>query len=128
MNYHAVGASGPKDLSLEGVGYAGWNTDGNTLGTVISNIILLNVFPNANPTGNSQFNTLRILEDCYYQALVRSELIDYVMNVTGDDINNLATDLQFYEHFTWKLLNSDYEMINQLYSTEFVLDSVYYPW
>jgi hypothetical protein len=84
------------DLDMSNFGYAGWNTDGNTLGTVIGNSVLLYLFKNT-ALPNKYFNTLRILEDCQYQALLRQELINYVEHVSGDDINNLATDLEFYE-------------------------------
>ena len=103
------------------------NTDGNTLGTAISNSILLSLFGN-NSIANEYFNSLRILEDCNYQAIVRQELISYVSQVTSDSIDHLNTDLTFYEHWSWKILNSDYENINQIYNLEFQLESVYYPW
>jgi len=124
MTYHAQVVG---DLSMDNFGYAGWNTDGNTLGTVIGNTILLSLFSN-NAKANQYFNSLRILEDCYYQAIMRTQLTNYVANVTGDNINNLADDLSFYEHFSWKRLNSDYSMINDIYKIDFQLDNVYYPW
>jgi len=127
--------------------YAGWNTDGNTLGTVISNIIILNLYgynnsSNNDNTGssidnngdilrnNGYFNSLRILEDNYYQAIFRQELSNYVDHVRGDSTNTLNTDLEFYKRYTWKRLNSDYYNINSHYNNEniYALRETYFPW
>ena len=44
--------------------YAGWNTDGNTLGTVLANTVLLTLFGTnvAATRQNTYFNTLRLVE------------------------------------------------------------------
>ncbi len=63
--------------------YAGWNTDGNTLGTVIANSVLLSVYNQARE--NTFFNALRILEDNFYQVNIdmiiigASEFLDNVI-------------------------------------------------
>ena len=62
-------------LNITSFAYAGWNTDGNTLGTVISNAILLHLYART-PEGtvesiqNAQFNLLRLVEDLHYQVRV----------------------------------------------------------
>lgn len=54
---------------------------GNTLGTVISNSILLSLFNKQE--ANTFFNALRILEDECYQAIIRQYLGDYIGLVIG---------------------------------------------
>lgn len=59
--------------------YAGWNTDGNSLGTVISNALILHaacLAPLGGPLAaceveNAIFNSLRLVEDLHYQSIVR---------------------------------------------------------
>ena len=118
--------------------YAGWNTDGlcmcvlaftllgNTLGTVIANTIILSVFQDGEH--NSFFNTLRILEDEYYQATVRQWLQDYVDNVNDATISDLSSDLPFYDRFSYKVESSLCEDIVADFDLPWVLDSCYYPW
>ena len=66
-------------LDMTRFAYAGWNTDGNTLGTVISNTLLLHMFSEGHQS--TFFNTLRILEDWHWQAGLRQELVAYVTQV-----------------------------------------------
>lgn len=114
--------------------YAGWNTDGNTIGTVVSNTILLHLFPQSTSStskqANAKFNSLRLLEDYYYQADYRQVLSSYVDQITNTEENssNLTPDLSFYERFSFKLLSARYDDINQLFLLPFTLNSIYYPW
>lgn len=76
---------------------------------VVANSILLALFGSGNNKGNEYFNSLRILEDCYYQALLRQELENYIWNVTGDSINDLSDDLNFYVRYgTSSILSSQF--------------------
>jgi len=121
------------------------SSPGNTLGTVISNCVLLHLFNKQ--LENTFFNSLRILEDEYYQALLRQELEAYVSQVigkdydllsllssllipsiSGDSVNNLATDLGFYERYVWKVLASNLEEIDETYSLPWKLNEAYFPW
>jgi len=113
------------NITLERASYAGWNTNGNTLGTIISNSVLLHLFGDIK--SNGYFNTQRILEDMYYQALSRQELTNYVYQA-GDSVNALNTDLVFYDRYSYKILNSYYAQINTLFQTPYQLQSIYYPW
>eukprot|EP01112_Ceratiomyxa_fruticulosa_P007742 TRINITY_DN2005_c0_g3_i2.p1 TRINITY_DN2005_c0_g3~~TRINITY_DN2005_c0_g3_i2.p1 ORF type:complete len:545 (+),score=96.37 TRINITY_DN2005_c0_g3_i2:149-1783(+) len=111
---------------LSSVTYAGWNTDGNTLGTVIANSIILSFF--GNKERNTWFQMYRFLEDAQYQAVLRQELQDYVYQVITDNIDDLAVDLSFYERYVWKVLNSDLMEITSWYDLPYQLESIYYPW
>jgi hypothetical protein len=189
-------------LGLDRTAYAGWNTDGNTLGTAIANLVLLHYFgefggpqrraereelvaalaaaaaarrarwapqeageragddtgaagaaaaaaaaasssdttspalsassfsasasssatsadpapasaPRAGtPAGctascaNGYFNLLRFVEDDYYQAALRQELVAYVSQVDGEGVYTLGDDLTFYTRFLAKVLGS----------------------
>ena len=127
--------------------YAAWNTDGNTLGTVAANAILLSVlsnkadYDNADTnlliTENKRFTLLRFLEDTYYQASVRNELVLYISQ-TKDSVNDLSTDVQFYQDYSYKPLMSKSEMLATIFNLTFVgssssrshvaLKSIFYPW
>ena len=69
--------------------FGGWNTDGNTLGTVVGNSVVLHYFSGTRNAsiGNSYFNSLRLLEDDNWQADVRQDLENYIYTVEGIKIN-----------------------------------------
>ena len=111
--------------SLEKIAYAGWNTNGNTLGTVIANTILLYLFNQHED--NLYFNTLRFLEDLYYQADIRTDLMNYI-NKTDDSIFDLSNDLDFYNHFVTKRIESDLDSLKENYDIPYQLDNIFFPW
>jgi len=110
---------------MENWAYAGWNTNGNTLGTVISNSIILFLFEGHK--ANTIFNELRIIEDLGYQAILRQELEQYVEE-TSDSTENLAVDLNFYERYVWKVLANGMDELSEIYSLPWQLKEVYFPW
>jgi len=59
-----------QELDIHSYAYSGWNTNGNTLGTAISNLLLLHLFKAAEE--NALFNRIRLTEDFYYQTKVRT--------------------------------------------------------
>eukprot|EP00939_MAST-03C_sp_MAST-3C-sp1_P003853 g3853.t1 len=87
--------------------YAGWNTDGNTLGTAVASGAVYTTFggPRKNLAARI-FNLYRMLEDVAYQSVVRQRLRAYVLSV-GDDGNRLESDLTFYERYVLKLMRVD---------------------
>ena len=114
--------------------YAGWNTDGNTLGTVAANAVILAVLNDNSLTleENKRFTLLRLLEDVYYQGTgVRDTLIEYI-GTTSDDINELNADLPFYEGFSYKPLSLLSEELAKLLDIKFEINpplaKAYYPW
>jgi len=117
-------------IGLGKYAYAGWNTNGNTLGTVISNSILLHLFRDFGDS-NRRFTILRLLEDDFYQATFRQYLSIYAENVSPPDSpSNLSNDLLFYIHFSQKLLSAKIDNIKEIYkdANSYTLASVYYPW
>ena len=116
--------------------YAGWNTDGNTLGTAIANGGLLWVSAQRERVqvdASKRFTLLRFLEDLEYQSVARNRLVSYV-DAAGDAVTDLATDLDFYERFSRKLLSatvagyaSALDITAPTPPGE-LLASVWYPW
>ena len=106
--------------------YAGWNTNGNTLGTCLSNGVLLKYYLNSNTTmkENRRFTLYRFIEDVQYQANLRQLLYSYLINVSLDPTDHLNNDLNFYEMFIQKGFIS---YANKL-TNEFNVNNVYYPW
>lgn len=108
--------------------YAGWNTNGNTIGTIVSNVILLHLFQDYEH--NAMFTSLRLIEDHEYQSDFRQYLNSYINQVKSpyETTSNLTMDLSFYEHFSFKVLASRYQSIAQAYALPWELDAIYYPW
>ena len=128
-------------VDLKSVAYAGWNTNGNTIGTVVANSILLSVFRKDTDVdvyntreANAMFNTLRILEDVYYQSQHRQDLVSYVGRVDpadGECASNLTADLSFYSKYSFKLLQarfSDDMKASFALPDAWALNSIFYPW
>lgn len=58
-----------EDIQDKLTAYAGWNTNANTLGTVICFAVISHFY-----RINQEFMVYRMMEDCGYQAVVREEL------------------------------------------------------
>ncbi len=127
-------------------GYAGWNTNGNTLGTIIANGFLLHLnlckdyilansikeisLPlttrvdeeNDAQLMSYRFTLMRIMEDFYYQSIIRQELIQYVQEQGGDitQLTQNKTTAPLYQSFTYKRLSDSLKAIENkipFYST-----------
>lgn len=109
--------------------YAGWNTNGNTLGTCLSNGVLLKYYLKNQATStslkeNRRFTLFRLTEDVHYQANLRQLLSAYLVFVSLDPPDKLSNDLTFYERFTQKGFITYAATI----TNEFSVNDVYYPW
>ncbi|CAF0870344.1 unnamed protein product [Adineta ricciae] len=104
--------------------YAGWNTNGNTLGTCLSNGVLLKYYGNVSLKENRRFTMYRFIEDVQYQANLRQVLSSYLINVSLDPSDKLNSDLAFYETFTDKGFVPYADRITK----EFQVTNVFYPW
>ena len=56
-------------------GYAGWNTNCNTTGTVLTQALL-----GKNAVNNTIYH---VIEDCFYQSIVRQDVIEHDLNELG---------------------------------------------
>ncbi|NGP46365.1 DUF4127 family protein [Bacillaceae bacterium SIJ1] len=112
--------------------YAGWNTSGNTLGTVIAHAIIDSYakkhFPERQHYSRA-FLFYRWLEDWGYQALIRQDLTAHVLPekpATYFDVSQIQPEIEslIYEkltHFTEQYLPVSFR-------NEFTLFNVYMPW
>jgi hypothetical protein len=134
--------------------YAGWNTNGNTLGSVIANTVILSAVrrygegrslgttPSSGKyckyctccvrgdykCGNAYFNLLRILEDRDWQAILRQKMISYIQEVPDENFNHLDQDSEFYQRFALKSFASKAKAIQDSYNLKFSIKQVYFPW
>ncbi|CAF0852241.1 unnamed protein product [Rotaria sordida] len=113
--------------------YAGWNTNGNTLGTCLSNGVLLKYYLNSNFNQqltnrilkeNRRFTLYRFIEDVQYQAFLRQHLLEYITDISLDPPDKLNNDPIFYETYIQKGFISYGNKI----TNEFNVTNVYYPW
>ena len=110
--------------------YAGWNTDGNTLGTAASNgmMLLSQLKSFSQKEGARIFTYLRLLEDLSYQSEVRNMLISRVIENDGN-LNDLTPELSEYESFVLEKLRRRDEMFSSVLNLSYpTLKSVYFPW
>ena len=117
--------------------YAGWNTSGNTLGTVISHAIAnldrentFNYSQNENCT--DRFLVERIVEDWGYQAMVRQNIWKQLENGAYNTLEtgHLTTDetLKWAEKLAEKELNKFIQDYIPEYKDKYVVKDVYFPW
>lgn len=102
-----------KDLSKM-IGYAGWNTTGNTLGSLLCMSVTCLTSTNKNETAFKKLLFLRFLDDWAYQANVRAEL-KKTNNVP--DKNLLKEKMSSFE-----------KILNKKFKTNFQNIKYYFPW
>ena len=112
--------------SLGSYTYAGWNTNGNTLGTCLSNGVLIHYYQTSQSAlkENRRFTLYRFVEDVHYQAYLRQLLAAYLTMVSHDPSDQLNNDLNFYETFVEK----GFKVYANGITPEFQVNNVYYPW
>lgn len=70
------------------LGYAAWNTTGNTLGSAICCAIIKYLAKNKNEAAFKKVQTVRFLDDWAYQANVRQNLKSYLSDISVDELKN----------------------------------------
>ncbi len=108
------------DLLDQLKGYAGWNTNCNTTGTVLAQALLGN---------NGVANTIyHIIEDCFYQAIVRQDVIEHDLVELGlsyYDFKDLQGEVE--DRISAKLLALYQQLkLSKQYPIEDI--DVYMPW
>lgn len=104
--------------------YGGWNTNGNTLGTVLSAGVV-SFYGKA----DKEFLIYRLVEDCAYQALVRQQVIKELPE-QGIEYYNFKDKTQWVENRTKELLNDfiNNKLIKGFKDNDFSVSKVEFPW
>lgn len=90
------------------LGYAGWNTTGNTLGSVLCGAIAKHFAMNLNVSSFNKLQLIRFLDDWAYQANVRGIL---KKREKGTDINSVFQEMKPYEKILIKKFDAKFEEI-----------------
>lgn len=99
--------------SLLFLGYAGWNTSGNTVGSAISAAITKYMAKSYSEDAFKKLQTIRLLDDWAYQANVRKKMKNEIQSL---DLNYLNIEMKPYIDKVKKLMNIKNEI------------SCSYPW
>ncbi len=117
--------------------YAGWNTSGNTLGTVISHAITNlycenTVDDSQNENYADKFLIERLVEDWGYQAIVRQNIWRQLENGAFNTLEtgHLTTDeaLNWAEQLTEQELNKFIQDFIPEYKNQYMVKDVFFPW
>lgn len=105
--------------------YAGWNTNCNTLGTVLASGIFC-----LNPNKENQIKHLvyRIVEDALYQAVVRQKVIKDYLPKHGLSFYDFKDMQPQVENMIKELLMEEYNKLNISKEYKLKLNRVYTPW
>ena len=84
--------------------YAGWNTSGNSMGTVLAHAVIGSYYFNRNEWENVrnksyQFYASRVIEDWGYQSIVRQKVLEEILpTFSADyfDLNNAQEPIEDY--------------------------------
>lgn len=96
------------------LGYAGWNTTGNTLGSALCCAIVKYLSKHPDINAFKKLQTVRFLDDWAYQTNVRKRLKEYLKN---PDITELKKAMIPFE-----------EKIKTIFGTDFENTKYSYPW
>ncbi len=90
--------------------YAGWNTSGNSIGTVISHSSILYSLPEENVNLKEQIRFIlnRIMDDVYYQSYIRRK-IRAVMSLKGISTFNMGDKKELVEKITQKMMKKTWD-------------------
>lgn len=105
--------------------YAGWNTNCNTLGTVISSGVY-----SLNSDNKNQIKHLiyRLIEDTFYQSKVRMKVIKDFLPANGLSYYDFKNKQEDVENVIKELLLEEYNKLNLSKVFSVNIDSVTTPW
>lgn len=99
-------------LDYRFLGYAGWNTTGNTLGSVLCCALVKFITQIFNDKAFKKVQAVRFLDDWAYQANVRKILKSkYDVNFSKQAINDIKKEIEKFEKIVNKKLNSEFNEI-----------------
>ncbi|MEH7382303.1 DUF4127 family protein [Bacillus sp. JJ1533] len=115
--------------------YAGWNTSGNTLGTVISHTIIESYFNKQNVVNTDrkrksrEFYYSRLVEDWGYQTIARRHVSTHDVPRLGGTYFDISDQLDNIENLIKKQLSVFIENhLSDLSEGKIMLNNVYSPW
>lgn len=115
--------------------YAAWNTSGNTLGTVISHAVIESYYRSRQEDTKERqsvsraFYYSRLIEDWFYQALVRKDVIHNVLPQLGASYYNLShVRDDVYEAIRAKLAGLFETYVQPGCPGSVRIENVYLPW
>jgi hypothetical protein len=116
--------------------YAGWNTSGNTLGTVIAHAIIESYYVHSEKSDDAvrlkksrEFFIYRLLEDWGYQSLVRKEIISDVLPALGLETNRLdSSEAEICSRIEQRLNEFKSAYLKELSSHQINISNVRLPW
>lgn len=116
--------------------YAGWNTNGNTMGTVIAHAIITSYYkqakveiPAVHNKASREFFYLRLVEDWGYQSIVRTHLSQHVLPSLGLTPRNLKDKEPEITAQAESLLNQFIAThLSAIKEGEIALENVHLPW
>lgn len=116
------------------IAYAGWNTNGNTMGTVIAHAIISTFYKKGTNSNRSdeigrEFFYARLIEDWGYQSIVRKHISSNVLPTLGLVPRDLGNKLTYITNLVNESLN---DFVNN-YLTDIPegnikLQGVHLPW
>ncbi|WP_409343481.1 DUF4127 family protein [Paenibacillus sp. MBLB4367] len=117
--------------------YAGWNTSGNTLGTVISHLIVVSYYErHAEEADKAKAHAVsrayyykRLIEDWGYMSIIRQETVREVLPALGASYYNLYhVREELYRILTDKLNTFAAEKIGAVREGTLTVENVFLPW
>ncbi|MEH7115392.1 DUF4127 family protein [Neobacillus niacini] len=113
--------------------YAGWNTSGNTLGTIIAHLIIEAFNRNYDPSKflkqGREFYYTRLIEDWGYQAVVKHDILQNDIERFGANYFDISLKLHDIEELIKeKLQDFIQENLNTPELEHIKLEQVYSPW
>lgn len=122
-----------KDLLPFITAYAGWNTNGNTMGTVIAHAIIATYYKKEMSTEQLQkireFFYLRLVEDWGYQAIVRSDVTNNLLprlSLTARDLGDQVEEVTLAVQQKLEAFKEKY--LKNLPEGDLSLTNVHLPW
>ncbi|MED4017847.1 MULTISPECIES: DUF4127 family protein [Sutcliffiella] len=117
------------------IAYAAWNTNGNTMGTVVSHAIIASYYrqdkvtsPSWHKENSKAFLYSRLVEDWGYQAVVRKHISYEVLPTIGLTPRYLGSQLQDVTKLVNEKLNTFIEKEMKELQYDIQLENVYMPW
>lgn len=123
-----------QDILFDLMSYAAWNTNGNTMGTVISHSIISAYYrkqTDSNKDGQNSrlFFYSRLIEDWGYQSIVRKHISSNVLptlDLTPRDLDNQLTHItELVEELLNKFIDG---YLTDIPEGQLKLGNVYLPW